>query len=250
MDKAVITLKVKDHFKDLKFNQEEHTYKVNGKKLISVSGLIKNFTKPFETDLIATRTAKARGISKCEIIAQWDKKRIDACNYGTRVHDFAERYITHKYKLESDLQFHSVYQHLKEGEKLTPKEQAVLDFWEDKPGYYIPIILELKMYSEHWSYAGTADIILLDTRDGYLVIGDYKTNEDLFKQYKNQKLLNEFSYLDDCPYNKYQLQLSFYQILLEQVGFKVSRRFLVWVQEVAGSPLYEIYDTKDYTEQY
>lgn len=251
-----ITKQIQDKFNKIKFDPELHRYTVGGKVFPSVSGLIKAFVEPFNTKLISKMCAKAEGISQKEILDRWEKIKVDACNYGTRVHDFAERYVIDRYNLNSDLKYYGVYQHLKPGEELTPKEKAVIKFWDDKPEFYVPIILELQMYSEQYEYAGTADIILLDTRDMSLVIGDYKTNKDLFKNYKNKSLLGRFSHMLDMPLSKYELQLSFYQILLEQAGFKISRRFLCWVQEEkdeykkpTGEGFYTIYNTPDHTEE-
>ena len=102
------------------------------------------------------------------------------------------------------------------------------------------------MFHHTYDYAGTADIILLDQRDGSLVIADYKTNKNLFKQYKNQKMLAPFSFLDDTPYNHYQLQFSYYQILLEQTGLTVSDRMLIYLK-LDGT--YKVFHTNDYTEK-
>lgn len=58
-------------------------------------------------------------------------------------------------------------------------------------------------------------------------------------------MLGIFDNLLDSPYNKYQLQLSFYQILLEQIGLKVSSRKLIWLRPTGK---YELYNTEDYTD--
>jgi hypothetical protein len=77
------------------------------------------------------------------------------------------------------------------------------------------------------------------------ITGDYKTNEDLFKNYKEKKLLEPFDFLLDCPYNHYQIQLSLYQILLEQTNFFVSERWLIYL-EADGN--YKKYNCYNYTE--
>lgn len=226
------------------FDEPSHTYKVRGNGLMPVSTFIKNFVKPFEANKIAPYTAAKEGITTQQVLTNWDTIRIEACANGTRVHDFGERYVIDNYNVSSDLKFKSVLQHLKNDEKLQPKELALIKFWKKKPEYYIPVALELRMFCEELGIAGTADIILLDTRDNTLVIADYKTNKDLFKQYKDQKLLGIFKHMNDCPYSKYKIQLSMYQILLELTGYKVSRRFLVWLKEDGE---YEVFDTKNIT---
>ena len=235
-----------EHFDTLVFDEPSHTYKSGGIGLTPVSNFIKKFVKPFDIDKIAPFSAFKEGVTVEEIKAKWDKIRIEACDNGTRVHDFGERYVINKFNVFSKLKFSSVLQHLKNDEKLNNKELAVVKFWNNKPDYYVPVALELRMFCVELGIAGTADIILLDTRDNTLVIGDYKTNKDLFKQYKDQKLLGIFRDMNDCPYSKYKIQLSTYQVLLELTGYKVSRRFLVWLKEDAE---YEVFDTSDITDK-
>jgi hypothetical protein len=61
------------------------------------------------------------------------------------------------------------------------------------------------------------------------VIFDYKTNKDLYKNFKEKKLLPPFHELLDMPCSLYKLQLSLYQLNLEQLGFKVIGRRLIWL---------------------
>lgn len=102
------------------------------------------------------------------------------------------------------------------------------------------------MYSEKWGIAGTADLMFYDTKSDNIVLRDWKSNQDLFKNYKGKRLLAPFNYLEDNPFNKYQLQLSLYQILFEQTGFKIENRALIWVKE---DGTYKIYRTNDYRDR-
>ena len=94
-------------------------------------------------------------------------------------------------------------------------------------------------------YAGTGDIILYNKVKNYFLIADYKTNKDLFKNFKDQKLYYPFSHMLDTPFNKYQLQLSYYQLMLEQVGIPISKRLLLWLHDDAT---YDAYQMEDMTE--
>ena len=69
---------------------------------------------------------------------------------------------------------------------------AIMKFWGDLPPHVIPIIMEAKMYHKEQLYAGTADGILYNTLTGKYIIIDYKTNIDLFKNYKGQKDVRTF----------------------------------------------------------
>ena len=57
-------------------------------------------------------------------------------------------------------------------------------------------------------FGGTADIILYNTKTNKYIIADYKTNEDLFKNFKGKKLNGVFSKHLENGYNKYQIQFS------------------------------------------
>ena len=59
-------------------------------------------------------------------------------------------------------------------------------------------------------------------------------------------MVEPFNDLLCCSFNHYQLQLSYYQILLEQIpGVKISGRKLIWIKE---DGTYLLYNTEDYTE--
>jgi hypothetical protein len=219
--------KIEAYFQDLLFDEGQHLYTVNDKKLPSVSGLIKKYTEPFKSGPISKQVAESRGITAEKVRAEWKAIADEACDRGHRVHVFGEFYPFDR--------------------TLEPKckqEEAVKKFWDDMPERYVPLMMELRMYHKQFGYAGTADIILYDRVTDTLIIADYKTNKDLFKNYKEKKMLGPFSNLLDCPFNKYQLQLSYYQILLKQTGFQVSGRKLIWLKKTGE---YEMYDLNDYT---
>ena len=78
------------------------------------------------------------------------------------------------------------------------------------------------------------------------LIPTHNTNEDLFKNYKGKTLLAPFEDLLDSPYNKYQLQLSMYQLLFEQCGFEVESRRIIWLKP---NGTYENFKTEDLTQK-
>lgn len=221
-----ITNRIEYYFKDLRFKESTHTYKVDGKVLPSVSGLIKNFVKPFPKDA-AGKSAKRLGLTETQVKSNWKAISDEACDRGNRVHLFGENYCFNR--------------------SLTPsckQEEAVKKFWDELPEHIVPLKTEMQMYHKEFNYAGTADILLYDKASNSVIIADYKTNKDLFKNYKNKPMLSPFEDLLDCPFNKYQLQFSFYQILLEQTGLRVSGRKLIWLQKNGE---YILYDTNDLT---
>jgi len=222
-------IEIVDFFKEIKFDEASHSYTLKGKNLKPVSYVLKDFQEPFDEQKMAYLVAKKKGISVKEVLNDWHKKRDDSCALGTKAHLFAENYIK-----------------TREGKPSNGYEEAMKTYLDKVPYYVVPLCTELQMYSEKWGIAGTADLMFYDTKRDNIILRDYKTNLDLFKNYKGKRLLAPFDDLEDSPFNKYQLQLSLYQILFEQTGFKIDNRALVWVKP-DGS--YKIYQTNDYRDR-
>lgn len=221
-----IKVKAKEQFKKLNFVESTHVYTVDGKKIPSTSSLIKQFYKDFDAEKVSYFVAKKNGTTQQQVLDEWQSTNEEAIDRGTRVHYFAEDYCR---KLDV--------------KPTCIQTQAVVDFWQSLPAYYELVFVELQMYDENYWYAGTTDFVLLDLRDGSLVLGDYKTNKDLFKSYNYMN--PPFDMLEDNNYNHYQIQLSYYQILIEQLGYTVSNRMLVWLNIEGG---FEIHNTSDFTK--
>ena len=234
-DKTVASLKkhLVDFFGGLNFNEEQHKYSYNNKGLTSVSGTISKFVKPFDTERVAEGTAKKRTrlegviVTKEEVLAEWEELKNVACTLGTKTHLFGETF---------------------QEEGLTPEtawEEAIVKFWDDLPEHIVPVMFELQMFNEEWGIAGTADIILFNLKTEKFILADYKTNKDLFKNHRGQKLLIPFDNKLDCPFSKYEMQLTYYKLLFEKSGFEVERSTVIWLLPDGN---YKLYDTEDLSE--
>nr|DAW74661.1 MAG TPA: ATP dependent helicase [Bacteriophage sp.] len=220
---------VKDFFKEIKFNEETHTYTKDKKRLTPVSYVLKNFVEEFDSDKMSALVSIKRGVSQSVILQEWEDNKNRACELGTKVHLFGELYCR-----DRSLKPTNGY------------EEAIVKWYSTKPDYIETTFLELQMFSDALGIAGTSDMVFYNTKTGKFKILDFKTNVDLFKNYKGKKMLKPFDNLLDSPYNKYQLQLSLYQILFEQTGYEVESRALVWIKP---NGTYEVYKTEDYTKQ-
>ena len=222
---------ITEYFKDLTFNEEEHKYFVNGKPInFSVSGIIKKYEEPFKADSTAERVALRTGKTKYEILAEWRAINKQSLIIGNAAHLFGEQYVFDRTIIPQD-----------------GYQEAIAKFWNDLPDYIIPVCVETRMYHKERFYAGTMDIFLYNTLNDTFIIADYKTNKDLFKNFAGKKLRGKFSDLLDTPYSKYEIQLSYYQELIEQVpGIKISKRKIIWVKPTGE---YELFDCVDYTER-
>lgn len=233
--------KIEGAFSDLIFDEEKHLYfiKRDGryKNLKSVSKKVESHAPKFNPnlrignstliELSARKTSRLEGkeVTPHELERRWQLLNQTACDLGHKVHDFLEHFTG----IETPY---------------LPQEKAGVQFLRDHMGQYRIEIKELRTYSERYGIAGTMDLPLeiLDG-SGELIIADYKTNGDLFKSYDN--LLPPFDFLQSTPYNKYQLQLSYYQILLEEKGFKIRERWLVYLMADAT---YKVYKLNDFTQ--
>lgn len=242
--------KILTSFNDLVFVDEGHKYFVGDRELQSVSVVTHLYKKHFDSILESKKTSernwdnpnsKYYRMTPEEILAQWEEKSKNACEHGTERHEFGEScfyYMTGQYdkilpafkdRLTPDGGFESKY----------PKEDAIVKFYQDIPKCIVPILAETRVYEKDLGYAGTFDILFyydaeLDgktSNESGLVIMDWKTNEDLYKNFKKGKLLKPFEELLDMPLSLYKLQLSLYQICLENIGFKTIARRILWLKD-------------------
>lgn len=221
--------KIQQPFSKLSFKEEKHRYYVDNQPIkISVSGLISEFYEHFNAKQVAPYSAAKMGLTTEEVLAHWAAINQESRDRGHRVHAFGE-----------------IYQFNRNLKPSCPQEEAIVKFWQDVPEHILPLAAELRMYHFEHLFAGTADIILFDTKTQTYIIADYKTNKDLFKNYQGKTMIGPFSHLLDMPLNHYVIQLSYYQLLLEQVGVKVSRRVIIWLG-LEGN--YQLFDTDDVTD--
>jgi hypothetical protein len=223
---------LKSKFDVIRFDPDPHIYTVDGEQLMPTSTKLKQHCEEFPLLEASAAYAKKRGLSQKEVLKDWESINSKACEIGHEIHQFAETYIRSGRKLK-------IYRN----DPLANKKQQVINFWNKLPSNRFTCIeVEQKMYSSKFKYAGTADFLLYDAQEKGIVIGDYKTNKDIFKTYGNV-LKDPFEHLIDNPYNHYQLQLSYYQIMLEDIGVKVTNRLIVWIKEDS----FEAYHPDDLT---
>lgn len=227
--------KINTVFSDLTFDSRRHLYFWKGKVVpYSVSGLVEKHAPKFDTELQLPYSAKKQTREREEPVSidqlreEWRQTNIEACRLGTETHDFMEKFTG----IETPT---------------TPQQFAGIRFFKDYCGEYEILFRELRMYSKKYKFfAGTEDLILQHKKTKKIIAADYKTNKDLFKCYKGQTLLPPFNQFEAHPYNKIQLQLSYYQIMLEDVGLQVDDRWLVYLKP---DFTYTILKTWDFTKE-
>jgi len=218
--------------KKITFNEELHKYYVDSNPLsISASGVIGNFYESFETKKIAKSISKSLLdiVSQNDVLASWDELCEIGQNTGTKTHIFGEFYPFDR--------------------SLTPEnnqEIACKNYWDNMPKYYKPLIMEQRMYHFKYMFGGTADITLFNEKTGNILLGDYKTNKDLFKNFGGKMMLSPFEDMLDMPFSHYVIQLNIYKILLEQVeGIIVEGMQIIWLRRNKSYQMYSIPDITD-----
>ena len=238
-------------FQGLTFIEEGHKYFLNGKEMECVSNVAHMFQEHFDSEIKAKETfernfnnpeSKYYQMTYEQILESWKKTSIEACTHGTETHEFAESVFYYMIG-EYDKILPNFKDRLTEDggfKAILPKEEAIVKFYEDIPRYIIPILAETKVFVEYdkAGYAGTFDILFYydatlegkDESNSGLFVLDWKSNKDLYKNFKEKKLLKPFDNLLDMPLSMYKLQLSLYENALHKEGFKVIGRRILWLK--------------------
>jgi len=214
----------------IKFEEEKHQYfGKDDKEYQSMSRVLRTVQNPFDREGISMAVARSRGVSQADILAEWDKKRDDASDYGNFIHNGMEDYFNAK--------------------RVTDKRIAKLgkDFSKETAGYY-KLSTEHILYDREFEIAGMTDLLLDRQKkpksgDWIIDLMDYKTNlekgiyfdsvrrKDGKQKHYKKYLLSPLDHLEECNYNLYALQLSGYGRMLEKTyGVKIGKLFIVWIR--------------------
>jgi len=240
-------------FKDLVFKEKTHQYFLNGKELKSVSKVVESFAPKFDAKSQAERcyqryyndvNSKYYGKTPNQILKEWKVNNKKSCDIGHEQHSYNEVLFDFYTGKIDEIEL--------------PKEDDYMGwnsirFWEDLPVSYIPILSECRVYNENLKYSGTFDLLCAWDRPNIplkesLILLDFKTNKDLFKNFNDQRMLPPFEDMRDSPAEgHYQLQISLYQVPLESIGCKVLDRILIYLNESKES--YGKYKMDDHTKK-
>lgn len=246
--------KILSTFNKLQFVEESHQYflpdaKGNLIEYDCVSNVTHKFVPHENWDLIAENYAIKHNKPKEQVQEEWHYNNIRATNSGTGVHLYGEMWME-LFLGHPDNICGIIKPQYQDGYLLphSPKEEAVAKFNEDlfRTPHMYPVLAETRVYTGvnkkvkklNNNYAGTFDILYYfkhptdDTKSGLLIL-DYKTNNDLYSKFNidnNKTLLSPFDDMINQNLSLYTLQLSCYQIPLEDIGMKVLGRRIIWVK--------------------
>lgn len=199
----------------LQFIPDTHTYQLVEKpelKFTSVSKLIGMVKQPFDKDYWSERKAKERGVTKEEILAEWDLINKASLEKGTKYHNEYEQKLLQNKKAHPAIEINGI----KQAHDLLSLPQGIHP--------------ELIIYNLRYGVVGTADIVEI-YEDKTFDLRDHKSNKKLefqgfmkydpkYKERKEVKMLSPLQHLGDCNGNHYSIQLSLYAYMLEQFGYK------------------------------
>ncbi len=187
----------------ISLEEETHTYKLLNSDIEfnSVTEFINTFFNPFDEKKIAQKlsgTGKYQNLSVEEILKDWENRR----NRGTIVHKQIEEFLKCKEILTS---------------KLDTKSKQAIMFLERKCMNKNNILFpEVKICSEKLKLAGTIDLMIYNKNHNRIYLIDWKTNSEIKKKGYNKGICFPTNSIDDCSFNRYKLQLSIYQYILEE----------------------------------
>lgn len=200
----------------LHFDEAAHRYTYDGEPMDSVTQVVGQFKKKFDSDHWSQVVADRRGVDQSEVLAEWDQKRDSACDTGDQIHQEAERIA---WQVENWSEFHYRYGYWRQaGEDTFGKAQALWKWWTDHmeiaQGFCFP---ELKVVHPEHRIAGTVDLVA-SNYNGVPSIIDYKQNESIDLMGKYNNMLPPFQRgklkLPDTNFAAYALQLSLYARIL------------------------------------
>lgn len=238
-------------FSKLKFIEEGHKYFVENDdgsiiELPSVSHVCHQFQPHVDWDVICESKAKKLGLPTETLQRQWRENNLKSTNNGSKTHLFGEYLMSF---VQGDFSKIKELPYQYEDGFVIPygkKEEAIVSFYEDiiKINNIYPVMAESKIYTGlndtlklNQNYSGTFDMLFAfkNKKNEYeLLIYDFKTNKELENQFnidKGNMLLPPFNNYIDQSKSIYTIQLSAYQLGIEQLGYKVSDRKLIWLKD-------------------
>ena len=227
---------LKDSFKDFKFYEDGHYYECKGKRVgISATTFIHEFCNEFDAEGMAEKVANRDGKTIQQVLDEWAYKRDFSCEKGTDGHNYSQHlWSGNKYEMlkfdMSDEYYQSVFKIHRQAE----------NFYRDYKEHLEHLFDELPIGSEEFNIASCCDHLFYNKLTGGLVLVDYKTNTDIYKDkkyYENSrkkppKMKIPLQHLEDLTITHYYIQLSIYKFLIEKYTcLKVEEMFIVYMSE-------------------
>lgn len=204
-------------------------YNTDGWVYDSPSKVFSGYKNKFDAKAVSQNYARKHGQTPEYWQKEWDKERDKSLDRGTGIHQTKE-----------DLMF---------GRGIDKFNGRVFDVYNSdllqiKDLYSLPdgVYPEIPLWNHNYRISGKPDKLVIETIkvDGpisrWAHLDDYKTNKAIHKtSYQDKRtgqykmMLGPLSHLMDSNWIHYGLQMSFYQFMLAQAGFKVGERTLIHI---------------------
>jgi ATP-dependent exoDNAse (exonuclease V) beta subunit len=204
------------------FDEGPHIYTVHGQQgYTSVTTFIHKLFPHFDSEMIVDSVLRSKkmsdptykyyGMTKEQILADWDKNRDAAASAGTKMHYDIECHFNNIDNENSSIEF-EYFRRFRQ------------DFPELKP-----YRTEWTVYYEEYKLSGSIDMVF-ENPDGTLQIYDWKRCKSIeYEAYrKKTAIVPCVGHIPDTNFWHYSLQLNLYKTILEhKYGKKVTDLYLV-----------------------
>jgi hypothetical protein len=203
----------------IQFNEEEHSYAINGSKAgwVSCTQFKGQFFGHFDADAVIKKMMSGANWVKSpyygktaeEIKAGWSASGEEASTAGTRMHlDIEHFYNSSELSVES----------MKRDDDWTPNASPEWDqfmAYQARHGSKMtPYRTEWLVWMEEIKLAGSIDM-LYKKDDGTFAIYDWKRSKKIETENRYQSGLGPLTHLPDANYWTYSLQLNIYRMILK-----------------------------------
>lgn len=197
------------------FDPQWNSYTMlGGKKLTSVSALLRKFKNQFDSDYFSKKAAEKRGVSQQVILDEWKAKANKSIAIGNAVHKIFEDYVNKNYSLQNGELCFDINISPEYFLDFIPVKNATFRFIKDffESGRLRPIATEFIVNDDNIA-------TMLDTycedKDSRIWVFDFKTGAVESNAY-GKKMLSILNAIDDCSLNHYKLQLNIISRLMKE----------------------------------
>jgi ATP-dependent exoDNAse (exonuclease V) beta subunit len=214
------------------FQEEGHLYTIYGEtgKYISTTSLVHKQFGHFDADKIAESmvrkgrtldpTHKYYGMTKADILAQWEQTAKEASGEGTKMHLDIENYSNGLVIHNDSIEFQQFLQFRKEF------------------AYLIPFRTEWTVFYEEYHICGSIDMVYYNQNTKGYEIYDWKRSKEIVydDSYGKSSITEGLEHLPDTNYWHYSLQLNIYKkILEEKYGMNITGLYLICLHPTHSS---------------
>ena len=183
-----------------------------GERYYGINSVIKKFKDEQDWDEICRKTAEKRGVDPIELKKEWDLSAERSKKRGILYHKkMEEKYL----KMNKPNIFITSELQLK---------------WDSQELNENCVYIEKLIWDDDFKIIGYPDYV--QTVKNVINIIDYKTNSEIKYENKWQSYNDPISYLDDCNFSDYALQINGYMFMMlkNNPSFKIGQMIIEWVR--------------------